>query len=105
MLPRVWRRWMWAIFALALVARQLPIAIMGPNPRHDDAGAGVNRQLAANLIEYGGFYYRDWDTFGPSSIQTPPSGRKSFPGIKSRRFGGRFGRSLTRLSHTRPSGT
>jgi 4-amino-4-deoxy-L-arabinose transferase-like glycosyltransferase len=31
-----------------------------------------HRQLAVNLLEYGGFYFRDFGYFGPSSVQSPP---------------------------------
>lgn len=69
---RRFNTWLLMIFALGLLARQAPIAYLSWGKLQRDVGVGVNRQLATNLIEHHGFYFREWDHFGPSSIQTPP---------------------------------
>lgn len=57
-----------AIFAVAAAAR---LGATFALHRWDDPGAGVNRQLAANLVEHGAYSFREFGYFGPSSVATP----------------------------------
>src|SRR4051794_13383202 len=48
------------------------VAIYLPHPRYTLPNAIEHRTLALSLIQNGTFYFRDFDYYGPSSVQSPP---------------------------------
>jgi 4-amino-4-deoxy-L-arabinose transferase-like glycosyltransferase len=61
-----------SLFILIVVAFALRVGTVIAFHRWSEPNAIEHRALALSLIQYGTFYFRDFNYFGPSSVQSPP---------------------------------
>src|ERR1051325_2322523 len=61
-----------ALFLLSVVALALRVGAIFALHRWTAPNAIEHRALALSLLKYHTFYFRDFNYFGPSSVQSPP---------------------------------
>jgi hypothetical protein len=82
-MPRqISRRVLLTLVGLAVLGFGLRVGTIFLLHRWTQPNAIEHRQLAINLLKHHTFYFRDFNTFGPSSVQSPP-----YPFILSICFG------------------